>query len=132
MIIFKELITELNSVLRTIITNVHYLVLPDQSFLEKQSIVYTLTNNDNESTFEKREILKTFQLVLRVNSAKTTKASNNNELEKLVDIIDPIKNKIYKLGVNHVRLITEDLFFDPELDVYTFTYVFELKIQSQN
>jgi len=127
----KELITQLNTRLRIVTSNVHYLHLPDESFLNLFSIVFNLTNSDNQSTFEGRELIKVFQLTVRINSAKITKQSGNNELEKLIGIIDPVKGQVFKVQSNHTKLINEDTFFDPELEVYTHTLIFEMQIQNQ-
>lgn len=124
--ILKELITALNTNLRTVIPVVHYLSLPDESFLEKQSIVYTITNNNNESTLENPEFIKEFQITIRVNSAKVTKNTGNNEIEKLLNIVEPIKTKVYSINSNYTKCINEDQFFDPTLEVYTYVIIFSM------
>lgn len=124
----KDLLTAITTTLRTVTPKVYFLHLPDDSVLKDITITYSLTNSFNDSQIENPEALKTWDLIVNINSPKITKGTNsNNESERILQLYDPVKESIYSLPVGWIKVINEDFFFDPNLEIYTQMIRFEVK-----
>lgn len=124
-----EVLTGITQALRTVSTNVYFLHLPDEETLNEHSIVYTLTNTANDPVLEQREHIKTYDLIVRINSAKlSTDQIGGDELNRVLNLVQPIKNIVYQLPYNAIYLTDEDNLYDDNLDIYTYILRFEITI----
>jgi hypothetical protein len=95
-------------------TNVYFLYLPDEELLSEFTVVYELNERIIEDTFDSKEVIKTYDLQVKLNNSTSATIINNTQ---------PIKDALYNLidfsSIMDVRLINTDLFYDDELGVNT-------------
>lgn len=123
-----DILTAITTSLRTVSANVHFSALPDDpALLEDHSIVFTLSNTDNQSTIDNPELIRNLFCEVRINSAKTTKNRSNNESVKVASLIDPVKTVMYSLPCYYIKRNYQDFFYDDNLGVWTSFQRFELQ-----
>lgn len=102
--------------------NTYFYQLPNKELLGKKTVVWSLKNVRNNSTFENNEAVKEYLLQVNLNSPSINDLIN----------ADTYKNQVNKLvgkaDIKVVSLIDEELFFDDELKIWTEIIVYELQV----
>jgi hypothetical protein len=103
-------------------SHIYFLYLPSEELLSEITVTYELNNTDNENTFDSKEAIKYYSLKIKLN-APTASVLENESIY--------IKRSIYALvnvnqKVQYINLVTEELFFDSELNVFTEFLNFEI------
>lgn len=120
----KQLLTTIKNAIVSAVSGttkqVYFDHLPDAKLLKEITVVYELKNTDNLSTFDIKELGKTYDLTIKMNSPDVSFGSLS---------IYNLKDRIYKLEADHIRLIDDlDLFFDPQLEVWTQYLRFRIQV----
>lgn len=107
-----------------ITSNVYWLHLPSDDLLNTYSVTYGLNNSANESTFDSPDATRTYSLRINLNAPSADDSFRNLSIY--------IRDAVYRLSqtvenVRYVRLVTEDAFFDPDLEVYTEFQQYEIQ-----
>jgi hypothetical protein len=120
--LLRNVYTGLKSSLSGFTTHVYYLYLPSQELLTEFTVTYEMNNVANEDTFDSKEAVKTYSLIIKSNSPTANSFGDSSIY---------IKNAIYSLtnsGVNCIKLVSEEVFYDSELNVFTEYLNFELQV----
>jgi hypothetical protein len=100
---------------------VYFLQLPSEELLQQLTVTYELTNTSNEDTFDTKEAQKTYRLRIKINAPTASQITACSSI---------YKQKMYKLkgtaGIDHVKLIDEEIFVDSELKVHTEYQAYDL------
>lgn len=123
----KQIITGITKQLRTVTDKVYFYDLPNIDNTEDHSIVFTVTNPEKISVIENTEALNIYDVQININSASVTNnLIGNNESERVLNLVQPVKNAMQKLPNNYLKCVNEDFFFDNLLDVYTHVLRYEI------
>jgi hypothetical protein len=123
----KSLLTNIYNAIKSAVSGstseVHFIYLPDEALLKLVSVTYQVDNTSNESTFDSLNALKVYSLKVKINAPQSSQLENLSiYIQNKIQSLTSIDNK-----VKYVKLITEDLFFDNELKIYTEFVSFEIQ-----
>lgn len=122
--LLQSVYNQLKSAVSATTAHVYYLFLPSQELLaEALTVTYEIRNTDNESLFDSRDALRYYRVRVNLNSTSPTNFGTNSIY---------IRGKMSALttvntDVKYVRLLTEDVFYDNELNVFTSFLEFEVQ-----
>jgi hypothetical protein len=123
--LLESVYNQIKSAVSATTEHVYFLFLPSEELLQEDlTITYELNNTDNEDTFDSKEALKYYSLRIKMNAPTVRSFSNSSVF---------IKGNIYVLNqinsdVKQIRLVTEEVFYDSELKVFTEYLQFELQV----
>jgi hypothetical protein len=104
---------------------VYFIYVPDRlNILKRTTLVFTLNNTGNENTLDFKESNKIYGLTAQVNVPE-------KHLSDLQQLSIYIRTALYRLersapDINYVSLLSDDLQFDEELEVYVYTLSFQI------
>lgn len=119
----SNILNQIKSAVSGTTSQVHFLHLPDRKLLKEVTVTYQVQQTDNETTFDSLEGLKTYQLQININAPTAISFGNLS-----IYIRDAIKRLVQiDENVHYVRLNTEDVFWDDELEIFTELQLYEIQ-----
>jgi hypothetical protein len=112
--------TVLKQSVSALTTNVFFDHIPDQKLLSELCVTYLIRNTSNENTFDGKETNKQYSIDVKFTHPVLTNVQNQS--------IYSHKDGLYEnLSCSYISLVDEDLFYDPELNVWTAFYRYEVQ-----
>lgn len=119
----KEAIyTKLKEALPSHQEKIFYMYLPHESFLNGLSVTYTLENTSNQSFYDAKDAIRTYNLEININDTNTNFLDNASIYIR--EKINSLRNNV----VSIVQLIDEQEILDSETNLISRVLRFELKI----
>ncbi|MBS1949849.1 MAG: hypothetical protein OJF59_002521 [Cytophagales bacterium] len=93
----------------------YYDALPNQDLLTQYSVVYSVRNQNNQPTFDRKDAVKNYSLTVQINNP------NKAPIVSSSVFINSNVLSLYKANsfISIVTTENEELFYDPELKIFT-------------